>query len=55
MSEQQEEKKNKKINKMTVSELNAAIEKTIKNQGNLNSRYGRELSKRKEYFDSIKK
>ena len=47
-TDNQEKAKNKKINQMTAKELDAAIEKTIKEQGNLNSRYGRELQKRKD-------
>jgi hypothetical protein len=52
MSDKQAEKKNKKINKMSKDELTQAIEKTKKEMGNLNSRYGKELQKRKEYFDT---
>jgi len=48
------EKKNKKIKFMSVSELNQAIEKTEKAQGSLNSKYAKELLKRKEFF-SVKK
>ena len=50
MSDSQDAKKekNKKINRMTPEELDKAIEKTKQNQGSLNSRYGRELLKRKE-------
>ena len=48
MADNQEKAKNMKINQMTAKELDAAIEKTIKEQGNLNSRYGRELQKRED-------
>ena len=48
MADNQEKAKNKKINQMTAKELDAAIEKNIKEQGNLNSRCGRELQKRKD-------
>lgn len=48
------EKKNKKINKMTPQELETAIEKTVKEQGSLNSRYGKELKKRKDFVSSSK-
>jgi hypothetical protein len=47
-------KKNKKIRFFTPSELDEAIEKTKKNQGSLNSKYGRELLKQKELFTSKK-
>jgi hypothetical protein len=46
--EQAKKAKNKKINRMTKDELEKAIEKTKQSQGNLNSRYGKELLKRKE-------
>ncbi len=54
MAEEKKEDKNKKINKMTSKELDAAIQKTIDNQGDLNSRYGRELSKQKEFLARAK-
>ena len=47
-SKEQAKPKNKKINRMSNEELEKAIEKTKQNQGTLNSRYGRELLKRKE-------
>jgi hypothetical protein len=47
-------KKNKKIRKFTSKELDEAIEKTKKEQGGLYSRYGRELTKRKEEITSKK-
>ncbi len=53
MSETKEDK-NKKINKMTAAELDAAMKKTIENQGDLNSRYGRELSKQKAFLAASK-
>ena len=46
----QKEEKNKKINKMTAVELDKAIEKTKENQKSLDSKYGQELLKRKEYL-----
>lgn len=46
----QKQEKNKKINKMTAAELDKAIEKTKQNQGDLNSRYGLELLKRKDFL-----
>lgn len=52
MSDAKKAKKNKKINKMTAQELDKAIETTIKEMGDLNSRYGRELQKRKEVINS---
>jgi len=48
------EKKNKKINKMTLAELDQAIEKTKQNQGNVNSRYGKELLKQREVLSAAK-
>ena len=48
MSDAKKEKTNKKINKMTSDELDKAIEKTKQNQGDLSSRYGKELIKQKE-------
>ena len=48
MSDAKKEKTNKKINKMTADELDKAIEKTKQNQGDLSSRYGKELIKQKE-------
>lgn len=52
MADTQKAEKNKKINQMTAKELDAAIEKTIKEQGSLNSRYGRELQKRKDALNA---
>lgn len=55
MSENKEEaKKNKKINKMTLEELKAKIEETKKNQGGLNSRYGKELQKQLDVLQAEK-
>ncbi|HPO49076.1 MAG TPA: hypothetical protein PLO89_02025 [Spirochaetota bacterium] len=51
----QKEEKNKKINKMTAVELDKAIEKTKENQKSLDSKYGQELMKRKEYLQSTGK
>ncbi len=48
----QKEEKNKKINKMTLAELDKAIEKTKEHQGDLQSRYALELLKRKEYLQT---
>jgi hypothetical protein len=48
------EKKNKKIRFFTPAELDAAIEKTKNSQGSLNSKYGKELLKRKEFLSSKK-
>jgi hypothetical protein len=47
--------KNKKINKMTLAEIDKAIEKTQQNMGSLNSRYGLELQKQREVLTSKKK
>lgn len=47
---EEKEAKNKKINKMTKEELLSAIEKTEKEMGHLNSKYGRELQKRKDFL-----
>ena len=54
--EKVEEKKNKKINVMSLKEIEQAIDKTKKNQGGLYSRYAHELIKRKDYLTkNIKK
>jgi hypothetical protein len=54
-TEQAKAKKNKKINKMSLQEIEQGIEKTGKIQGGLNSRYASELLKRKNYLTSLKK
>ncbi len=46
--------KNKKINKMTKDELEAAIKKTNEIQGGLTSKYGKELLSRKEVLSAKK-
>jgi hypothetical protein len=48
------EKKNKKINKMTLSELDKAIEATKSSMGGLTSAYAKELLKRKENLSAKK-
>ena len=48
MSEEKEpEKKNKKVNKMTLQEVEAAIKKTEESMGGLTSRYAHALQARK--------
>jgi len=55
MSEEaKKEKKNKKINKMNLDEINTALEETKKNQGGFLSHYADELQKRKEFLTSKK-
>lgn len=55
MSEEaKKETKNKKIGKMSLDELNSAIEKTKEKQGGLFSRYAKELIKRKDTLSSKK-
>ena len=49
-----EEKKNKKIKKMNLDELNKAIENTNKNQGGTSSKYAQELLKQKNSLSSKK-
>lgn len=41
------EKKNKKVNKMTLSEVESALKKTEENMGGLTSRYAKALIARK--------
>jgi hypothetical protein len=53
-AEQQGEQKNKKIKKMSLKEIEKAIEKTKQNQGGLYSKYANELVKQKEYLTSLK-
>lgn len=48
------ETKNKKINKMTLDELNKAIEKTKSAMNGLTSNYAKELLKQKEYLTAKK-
>jgi len=52
---QEKKQKNKKINKMTLAEIEKAIEETKKNMNSLNSRYARELLKQRDYLLSLKK
>ncbi len=52
MSDTTAESKNKKINKMTLDELNKAIEKTQSSMNGLTSAYAKELLKRKEVLTS---
>ena len=47
--------KPKKIKFMSMKELEAAIEKTKKNQGGLHSRYAFELIKKRDYLKSLQK
>ena len=47
--------KNKKINKMTLEELEKAIEKTKETMGGLSSKYAKELLERKEALAAAKK
>lgn len=54
MSEATTEKGNKKINKMTLSELDKAIEATKASMGGLTSAYAKELLKRKEVLSAKK-
>ncbi len=42
-----EEKKNKKIGKMTLKEIESVLDLTLKNQGSLKSKYALELLKQK--------
>lgn len=50
MSEEAKKQKNKKINKMSLEEINNAIEKTKEKQGGLYSKYAYELLKRRDYL-----
>jgi hypothetical protein len=43
-------KKNKKIGKMTIQEIDQALEKTSKNQGGLKSIYAQELLRQKSFL-----
>lgn len=54
-TESKKAKKNKKINVMTLKEIQEAIDKTIKNQSGLFSKYAQELIKRKDFLTKIKK
>lgn len=54
MSENTTEEKNKKINKMSMAELDKAIEKTKTSMGNLSSRYAKKLIERKEFLAAAK-
>ncbi len=44
------ESKNKKINKMTLSEIDLSLAKTEKNMHGLTSKYARALLSRKEFL-----
>jgi hypothetical protein len=46
--------KNKKINKMTLAEVEAKLEGVKSTMGGLNSKYARQLILRKEYLKSLK-
>lgn len=48
-------KKNKKINVMTLKEIQDAIDKTNKNQGGLFSKYAHELIKRRDFLSKTNK
>ncbi len=54
-AESQKVKKNKKINVMTLKEIEEAIEKTNKNQNGLFSKYALELIKRRDFLVKNKK
>ncbi len=45
---QSAKRKNKKIGRMAINEVEEKINMTIQNMGRLDSRYGRELLKRKD-------
>jgi hypothetical protein len=47
-----EEKKNKKINKMTLSEVESALKKTEEHMKGLNSKYSKALISRKTDLSS---
>jgi hypothetical protein len=51
---EQAKAKNKKINRMTLEELDKAIENTKQNQGSMNSKYGKELLKQREVLSTKK-
>lgn len=51
MSEEPE-KKNKKVNKMTLAEVESALKKTEENMGGLTSRYAQALQARKSELQS---
>ena len=44
---EEKEKKNKKVNKMTLSEVDAALKRTEETMGGLTSRYAHALQARK--------
>lgn len=48
MSEEQKERKNKKISKMSVSEIDAALKKARENNNNDTSKYVQHLLQRKQ-------
>lgn len=50
--ENQKEQKNKKVNKMTITEVEAAIKKSEENMGGLTSKYAQALLARKEELSS---
>ena len=45
--EEAKEKKNKKVNKMSITEVEAAIKKTEEHMGSLDSKYAKALLARK--------
>ncbi|MFW6132244.1 MAG: hypothetical protein ACOC5F_06590, partial [Candidatus Aminicenantaceae bacterium] len=46
--------KKKKINQMTLSEIEAKLEETKKTMGGTDSKYVQKLMERKEYLESLK-
>ncbi|MBX7058389.1 MAG: hypothetical protein K1X75_10025 [Leptospirales bacterium] len=52
MSEEQAEKKNKKVNKMSLPEVQAAIKKTEENMKGLTSKYALALLSRKAELEA---
>jgi len=46
--------KSRKINKMTLAEVEAKLEEVKSTMGGLNSKYGQQLIQRKEYLKSLK-
>jgi len=55
MAEKSKENKNKKINKMSIEEIDKAISNTKEKMGSLTSKYAIELLRQKEILLSKKK
>ena len=55
MAEKNKENKNKKINKMSMEEIDKAISETKEKMGSLSSKYAAELLKQKEILLASKK